>query len=93
VGTNTRGWVIDLLIGGCVGLVVGWIVALNVMIYSGTERGYETSLAAVFDQQPIVGFAVVILVAAGPIIGVALARRMRSRRMARKASNVRDPVS
>lgn len=77
---------IDLLVGGGVGVVVGWIVALNVMIYSGTDRGYETSLPAIFDQQPLVGFIVVGLVVAGPIIGVAMARRLRSRRRSRSES-------
>lgn len=74
---------IDLLVGGMIGLVLGWIAALNLLIYAGTERGYETSLASVFDQQPVVGVAAVALLVVGPVVGVAIARRTRSRRVAR----------
>jgi len=84
VGAKSVGRVIDLLVGGLVGLVIGWVAALNLVIYAGTERGYETSLATVFDHQPFVGVAAVALLVAGPVVGVAIARRTRFRRQARR---------
>ena len=44
------GWLIDMdiAIGGIVGVVIGGIVAVNILIYSGTERGYETGLGDLF---------------------------------------------
>ncbi len=86
VGARTVGWVIDLLVGGFAGLVIGWVAALNLVIYSGTERGYETSLATIFDQEPVVGLAAVTVLVTGPMVGVAIARRTRSRRRTRHES-------
>jgi multisubunit Na+/H+ antiporter MnhB subunit len=70
-----RRWARDafgLLAGG----VVGAVVAVNVVIYSGIDRGYEASPAEVFDQNALVGVVVVVVLLAGPALGVALARRI-----------------
>ena len=77
---NTRGWIIDLVVGGITGGIVGAIVAVNVVIYSGIDDGYEATLGDVFDQYPIVGVIVVAILLFGPLVGIGVARFLRSRR-------------
>lgn len=66
----------DLLIGGTTGLIVGAIVAVNVVIFSGMEDGYEASIPEVFRQNWLIGLVVVALFAMGPIVGYRVARRL-----------------
>ncbi|MGA9596856.1 MAG: hypothetical protein WBV06_11900 [Acidimicrobiia bacterium] len=75
-----RAWLTDLTMGGLVGGVVGAIAAVNVIIYSGIEGGYEASIKQVFRQNTIVGVLTVLVFAAGPVAGVIVARRMRRKR-------------
>lgn len=74
------GWLVDVLVGGIVGGVTGAIVAVNVVIFSGVDRGYEASLREVFGHSPFLGVVVVMVLAAGPVLGVLVARRQRGRR-------------
>jgi hypothetical protein len=68
------------VVGGAVlGAFIGFIVALNVVIFSGAERGYETSLSEVFDQSLVLGGLVVMILLAGPIVGAVIAWRGRDR--------------
>ena len=60
---------------------MGAIVAVNLVIYSGIEDGYEASLPEVFSENLFVGLATVGVLCAGPIVGVIVARRQRSKRM------------
>lgn len=78
--SRIRGWLVDVLAGGIVGGVTGAIVAVNVVIFSGVDRGYQASLREVFDHSPILGVVVVMVLAAGPVLGVLVARRQRGRR-------------
>ena len=75
--STLRGWLVDLVIGGLTGGVVGAIVAVNVVIFAGPETGYEASLAEVFDHSPVVGGLTVAALVGGPVLGVGLARRLR----------------
>lgn len=75
---RARRWARDglgLLVGG----LVGAVVAVNVVIYTGMDRGYESSLADVFDQNPLVGVVVLVILLAGPALGILLARRVSRR--------------
>ncbi len=74
---RTRAWVLDLVVGGTVGGVVGSIVAVNVVIFAGMDRGYESSPADVFEQNPLVGLLVLVVLLGGPVLGVMTARRIR----------------
>ena len=65
--------------GAAVGAVVGAIVAVNIVIFSGIERGYETSLLEVYRQRPLIGVIVTVVLIAGPIAGVIVARRTAGR--------------
>lgn len=76
-GGKTRGWVLDLVVGGLTGGIVGAIVAVNVVIFAGTDRGYESSPAEVFGQNALVGVLVVVVLLGGPVLGVVTARRIR----------------
>jgi len=76
-------WLIDIVAGGVVGFVVGLIVAWNIAIFAGPESGYEANLGEIFEHSPIVGILVVAVLAAGPILGVTVARRQRRRRAPR----------
>ena len=73
-------WLIDLLAGVLVGGVVGGIVAVNLVIYSGLERGYQTSLPEVFEVNLVLGMIVVTVLILFPALGVLIARRRRARR-------------
>lgn len=71
-------WLRDLLIGVVAGGIVGAIVAVNFVIFSGMERGYESTIPEIFRQSVVAGIVTVGLLLAGPIVGVWLIRRRRS---------------
>lgn len=73
-------WLVDLVVGGIVGGVVGAVAAVNLVIFSGIERGYEANLVEVFQQSPVVGVIVVALLLGGPVLGVLFARTVRHKR-------------
>ena len=68
---------VDVVVGGLVGGLVGVVVAINIMIYFGTDDGYEATLVEVFQQDALTGIAALVAVVAGPVVGVFIARRMR----------------
>jgi len=76
------GWFVDIVAGGIVGGVAGAIVAVNLVIYAGIDRGYEATIAEVFRQSVVVGVFTVAVLVAGPVVGVWIARRLRRRRSA-----------
>lgn len=80
---RSRGWVVDLVVGGLVGGILGAIVAVNVVIFSGIERGYESGFSEIFDYHWLLGIVTVMVLAAGPVLGVMFARRWRKIRAAR----------
>ena len=63
--------------GAILGFIVGAIVAVNLVITAGVDRGYEASLAEVFGESAVLGVAVLAILVAGPIVGVYAARRIR----------------
>ena len=75
-----KGWLTDLLIGGISGGLIGAVVAVNVVIYSGIERGYEATIPEVFRESVFLGSFVVAILVAGPLAGVWIARRLRRQR-------------
>ena len=77
---RTWRWLVIAIVGGAIGTIVGAIVAVNIVIYSGLESGYETSLPEVYRQLPVIGVVVTVVLIAGPVVGVLIARRIaRSR--------------
>jgi len=74
-GPRTQVW-IDIFVGG----VVGAIAAVNVVICSGIDDGYEATLGEVFDQSPAVRVVAVALALLGPLAGIVVARCHRNRR-------------
>jgi hypothetical protein len=72
-------WLIDVLAGVLVGGVVGGIIAVNLVIYSGLERGYQTTLPEVFEANVVLGIIVVTVLIVFPVLGVLMARRRRVR--------------
>jgi uncharacterized membrane protein len=74
------GWLIDVLVGGIVGAIVGAIVAVNFVILVGVDQGYQASLGEVFDRSVAAGVVTLLVLIAGPVLGVAIARRQRRRR-------------
>lgn len=77
---HRKSWLIDLVVGGIAGGFVGAIVAVNVVIYAGIERGYEATIPEVFRQNTLIGLVVVTILSAGPLVGVWIARRVRHQR-------------
>lgn len=75
---STRRWLIDHILGAIAGAVAGAIIAVNIVIFSGMSRGYETTLPQVFDENPAVGMIVLAILVGGPVVGVYLARKLRS---------------
>jgi hypothetical protein len=74
---RTRGWVIDVVLGGSIGGVIGAIAAVNVVIYSGIEGGYQATLPEVFRQNLVVGLLTVAILVGTPALAVVFARRVR----------------
>ena len=91
MATSRRNWIVDLLFGGLLGAITGAVVALNVMIFSGAEEGYETSIAELFRQNVAVGVVVVLILLAGPVVGIVVARRQRRRRSLAGGSALNAP--
>jgi len=77
-----------VVVGGLVGGVVGAIVAVNLVIFAGIDGGYEASLPEVFEQSPLTGFGAVLVLVAGPVLGVIVARSMRRHRRGGSAGSV-----
>lgn len=75
-----RGWFVDLVVGGLAGLVIAWIVAVNLVIYLGVEGGYQAGPGDVFGHSVVLGIVVIGLVAAGLVLGVMYMRRQRQQR-------------
>jgi hypothetical protein len=67
-------------LGAIAGAVVGALLAVNLVIYSGIERGYEATPAEVFEQRPVVGVVAAALIVVCPLAGMFVAVRVRSRR-------------
>jgi len=82
---RTREVVLDVVFGGFIGAVTGAIVAVNVVGVSdnlglaGVEQGPLTSVPDVFHASVSLGVVMVVILAAGPIAGVIVARRLRRR--------------
>ena len=74
-------WLLDVVVGGISGGLVGAVVAVNVVIYSGIDRGYQASIPEVFRESVLIGLLVVAILVAGPVVGVWIARRLRYQRM------------
>lgn len=74
---------IALLIGAALGAVIGAIIAVNLLIFSGIEGGYEASLSDAFDQRPWVAITIVVVLTAAPAVGAVAALRLRRRYHAR----------
>ena len=74
--TNPNGGAVAL--GHPIG-ATGAILAVNVVIFSGIEDGYEANIPDVFRQNALVGVLVVAILIAGPVVGVMTRRRMRAR--------------
>ena len=58
------------------GLVVAFIVLLNLHITVGLEEGYAASPAEVWDFSPLLTAADVVLLVGGPLLGLLAARRL-----------------
>jgi len=72
--------VVDLLAGGLAGFAIAWIVAVNMVIFAGVDRGYQASVDEVLRHSTLLGVAVIGVILLGPIFGVGLLRRRRRRR-------------
>ena len=73
--TANRERIIDLALGIVGGAVVGAIVAVNLIITVGI--GYDVSLPEVYRANLLVGIITTVILVAGPILGVALMRKLR----------------
>ena len=74
---------LDLVIGGLAGAVVGGIVALNLIIFAGTDRGYQAGIGELFALRPLVAVTALAILAVSPIVGIVLAKRRGSPRRGR----------
>lgn len=71
------GAAVRVLVGGAAGLVAGAIVAVNVAIAFGIDRGYEAGLPEVFAESPLAGILMVAALLGGPVLGALVALRIR----------------
>lgn len=82
--TSAKGWVIDVLVGGLGGGLVGAITAVNIVVFSGIEDGYESSFGDIMDYSRFLALIVVAVLLAAPISAVFMLRKLRrSRRIPR----------
>lgn len=88
-----KGWLVDLAVGGLVGGLVGAIAAVNFVISTGIEQGYEASLGEVSQHSLIAGIVTVMILLAGPVVGVLTARRLRRRRARSNQADSNDQVT
>lgn len=75
-----RGWVVDVLVGGILGGIAGAIAAVNLVIFAGVEGGYEATIPEVFRESTPLGVLTIAVLAAGPVLGVVIARTIRRQR-------------
>ena len=75
-----KGRLLDVVVGGLIGGLVGAVLAINFVIYAGIQQGYEASLVEVFQHSLIAGIVTVMILIAGPVLGVLTARRLRRKR-------------
>jgi hypothetical protein len=85
-----KGRLLDVVVGGLTGGLVGAVVAINFVIYTGIEQGYEASLVEVFQHSLIAGIVTVMILVAGPVLGVVTARRLRIKRARNSAAETSD---
>jgi hypothetical protein len=71
---------VGLVIGGLVGTVVGGILALNLIIFAGTDRGYEAGIGELLAERPLVAAIALAILAVSPIVGIVLAKNRGSPR-------------
>lgn len=76
---KTPGRLSDLLVGGIAGGIVGAVVSVNLVIFSGVDDGYQASPGAVLGHNPAVGLLALVVMIGAPVMGVILARRRRTR--------------
>ena len=88
-----KGWLVDLTVGGLVGGLVGAVAAVNFVIYTGIEQGYEASLVEVFQYSLNAGIVTVMILIAGPVLGVLTARRLRTKRASSSQVETNDQVT
>lgn len=62
------------------------------MIYTGIEKGYEASLVEVFQHSLIAGIVTVMILVAGPVLGVLTARRLRRKRVESSQAETNDAI-
>ncbi|HKX76862.1 MAG TPA: hypothetical protein VJR05_15875 [Acidimicrobiia bacterium] len=71
---------VDLVVGVFAGALIAAVLAVNMVIYSGIPQGYEAGLVEVFNYNSLLGIAVVIVLLAGPLLGVLTMVRLRRRK-------------
>jgi len=75
-----RGRLIDIVAGSLVGGLVGLVAAWNLAIFMGVEGGYEASVWDAFEHSLASGILVTGALLGGPLAGVWVARRQRRKR-------------
>ncbi len=71
---------VTTFVGIVIGAAAGGVIAVNLVIFSGIDSGYESSIVDVFTYNRVVGLIVVCVLVAGPIVGGLLAWRWNARR-------------
>jgi hypothetical protein len=52
------------------------VLSLNLIIFFGTDQGYQASLSEVYAKSPVVAIAAGALLGLGPVVGFLLADRI-----------------
>ena len=71
---------VTIFVGIVIGAVVGGVIAVNLVIFSGIGSGYESNVGEVFAYNRVMGLIVMVVLAAGPIMGGFFAWRWSARR-------------
>ena len=68
------------IVGALIGMIVAAIVAVNLVILSGIDSGYETTIPELFRENVFLGIVTVAILVAGPIVGALYGKRFWQRR-------------
>jgi len=78
-----RQWLVDVIGGGVIGGVLGLVAAWNVAILLGPPSGYEAPLEEVFARSALAGVLWILALVGGPVAGIVVARKQRHKRVLR----------
>lgn len=64
-----------MLAGAIIGAAIGLVIAVNVVIFSGVDNGYEATPVEVLEQRPVAAMVSVVAFVTSTGVGMMIGRR------------------